>query len=112
MQQPRLAGNSARQLEPLAGRDDFSWFLIARAANEANDPSLEIRALENLVSLSRARQLPTGHYLIYLGQAQARLGLADAAIASWTTALESKELSQDQTQQVLELLEQLEAASP
>lgn len=112
MQQPRLAGNSARQLEPLAGRDDFSWFLIARAANEANDPSLEIRALENLVSLSRARQLPTGPYLIYLGQAQARLGLADAAIASWTTALESKELSQDQTQQVLELLEQLEAASP
>jgi hypothetical protein len=112
MQQPRLAGNSARQLEASAGQDDFSWFLIARAANEANDPSLEVRALEKLVSLSNARQLPTGPYLIYLGQAQARLGLADAAIASWTSALESQELSQDQTKQVADLLEQLKATTP
>lgn len=112
MQQPRSANASARRLQDLAQSDDFSWFLIARAANESNDPALEIRALEKLIALSRSRRLPLGPYLIYLGQAQARMGLDRAARAAWQEALQSGELTQAQTEQVQALLQRLDQAVP
>lgn len=111
MGQPRRASESAREFENHAGADDFSWFLIARAAHEGKDPSLEIRALEKLVALSRARGLPTGPYLIYLGQAQVGMGLDRDARDSWTSALKSGELTPAQTKQVGELLERLNEAT-
>lgn len=110
MQQPQRAAESARELESHAGADDFSWFLIARAANEGNDPALEIRALEELLRLSQLRNLPVGGYLIFLGQAYARQGFERQARSAWTEAMQSGSLTPAQEGQVGELLERLDSA--
>jgi hypothetical protein len=63
--------------------------LQARIAAQNNDPATEIAALEKLVSLAKRRGQPAGDFHALLGQAWARRGFPDQAMANYQAALDA-----------------------
>jgi tetratricopeptide (TPR) repeat protein len=63
--------------------------LQARVAAQNNDPATEIAALEKLVSLAKRRGQPAGDFHALLGQAWARRGFPDQAMANYQAALDA-----------------------
>lgn len=104
---PGSAWEASQTLLRLQPRDPYSLFLAARAAHEAGASYAEVEALERLIRVSRRRGLPLGRYYVYLGQAQARQGLADHARRSFETALASEELDPEATASVELMVKEL-----
>lgn len=84
-----------------------SLFLLARAANAANDKVQEINALRDLVSLARRQHQPLGASLTYLGQAYAQAGERGMALKTLQEALSSPELTGEQREMIAQLITHL-----
>ncbi len=83
---------AAEKSNALAGsRPDDSAILglQARVAARNNDPATEISALEKLLALAKRRGQPTGNFHALLGQAWARRGFPDQALANYQAALDT-----------------------
>ncbi len=103
------AWNAAETLKRKMPADPFSLFLHARAANAAGAAYAEAESLERLILLTRKAGLPAANYQIYLGQALARQGFGKLAQDQWREALASGLLSEEKTEQVITLIENVES---
>ena len=61
--------------------------LQARIASAENDPATEVSALEQLLSLAKKQNQPTGNLHLLLGQAWAKRGFPDQALENYQAAL-------------------------
>lgn len=102
------AFNEAKKLRSLSDPTNAeALFLLARAANAANDKSQEIQALRDLVSLARRQHLPLGASLTYLGQAYAQAGERGMALKTFQEALAAPELTGEQREMIRQLIAHL-----
>lgn len=99
----------AKRLRAVCGEDPFSVYLYARAANVVGAFGEEERALNELVELAEKHSQPTGAYRLLLGQAYAKQGFAEPALRSIQKALESQELTVEQTLSARNLLDTIRA---
>jgi tetratricopeptide (TPR) repeat protein len=92
--------------------DDFYALLLqARVFRAENDFRNEADVLERLVRLAAELRQPQARYLVYLGQAYARQGFAERSAASYHKALDSGELTKQETADVKSALEIVETRS-
>ena len=61
--------------------------LNARTARAAHDPDAEIRSLEKLLAIAKARGVPEARIRIYLGQAWTQMGFPNQALENYRAAL-------------------------
>jgi hypothetical protein len=87
--------------------DAESLFLLARAANAANDHQEEITALRRLVLTAREQHQAAGASLLYLGQALARDGKRGEALRVLEEGEKAPELTDTQKQLIRELHDHL-----
>lgn len=105
---PDEALSEAKKLRSLpAARNAETLFLLARAANAANDKLEEIRALRDLIALGSEQHQPLGASLTYLGQAYAKNGERGEALRTFQKAIAAPELSDDQRKMVKELMDHI-----
>ena len=102
------AFSEAKKLRTLTlSRNTEALFLLARAANAANDKNEEILALRDLITLAREHHQPLGASLTYLGQAYAQNGERGMAMRTFDEALAAPELTEDQRAMIRELIAHL-----
>jgi tetratricopeptide (TPR) repeat protein len=87
--------------------DAESLFLLARAANAANDHTEEITALRRLVITARKQHQAAGASLLYLGQALAKDGQRGEALHALEEGEKAPELTDTQKQLIRELHDHL-----
>ncbi len=102
---------AARRAADLAPGDTGALWLAARTANAARAPGDEAEILEQLIALTKGRGGDAGFYLVYLGQAYAKLGLARAAVRALREAAGTSGLSDTQRQQLAEQIATIEASA-
>ncbi len=102
---------AGRRAMDLAPGDPGALWLAARAANAARAPGVESEILEQLISLTKGRGGDAGFYLVYLGQAYAKLGLARPAVRALREAGGAPGLSDKQRQQIAEQIATIEASA-
>jgi hypothetical protein len=105
---PDESFSEAKKLKSLTlSRNTEVLFLLARAANAANDKNEEIHALRDLVALAQEHHQPLGASLTYLGQAYAQNGERGMAMRTFDEALEAPELTEEQRKMIRELIAHL-----
>ena len=105
---PDEAFSEAKKLRSLTlTRNTEALFLLARAANAANDKNEEIQALREMISLAREHHQPLGASLTYLGQAYAQNGERGMAMRTFEEALAAPELTEEQREMIRQLIAHL-----
>jgi tetratricopeptide (TPR) repeat protein len=105
---PDEALSEAKKLRSITfARNAETLFLLARAANSANDKGEEIKALRDLISLAREQNQPLGASLTYLGQAYAKNGERGEALRTFQKAMDAPELSDSQRKMIKELMDHI-----
>ncbi len=80
-------------------------FYHAKICHEARAFGEEIKALDKLIAMAEANHRPTSGYNVYLGQAYARSGKGQEALAAYASALEDPDLPKSQREEVLDAVE-------
>jgi len=88
--------------------DFYALLLLARVMRAENDYRGEAEVMERMVRLAGEHRLPQARYLVYLGQAYARQGLAERSAVSYRKALESGELTTQEATDVKSALDLVE----
>jgi tetratricopeptide (TPR) repeat protein len=91
--------------------DSYTLFLSARIRRNLNDYSGEAESLEKLVANAENAGVSPVDYQIYLAQAYAKQGLAEAALRSYRAALESDQLGAREKGDIREAIEAIESKS-
>ena len=84
---PDRAHAIASELVERVPRDAGILMLHARTSRATNDPTSEIASLEKLLTLSEGSTISRARVQIYLGQAWAKRGFPDQALAAYRAAL-------------------------
>lgn len=87
--------------------DPYILFFHAKIAHEARAYSQEIPTLKHLIDITSEKKQPTAGYRIYLGQAYARDGQANAAVEQFQIALAEGGLSEEQRKFIRETIDQI-----
>ncbi len=104
------AAAAGRRAMNLAPGDAGALWLAARTANAARAYGEETEILERLAALTKGRGGDAGFYLLYLGQAYAKMGLARPALKALREAARTKGLTEEQRRQIQEQIDTVEAA--
>lgn len=104
------ASAAGRRAMDLAPGDAGALWLAARAANAARAHGEESGILERLIALTKGRGGDAGFYLVYLGQAYARMGLSRPALNALREAARTEGLTEEQQRQIQEQIATIEAA--
>jgi tetratricopeptide (TPR) repeat protein len=91
--------------------DPYTLFLSARIRRSLNDYSGEAKSLEKLVANAKNAGVSPVDYQVYLAQAYAKQGLAEAALRSYRAALESGQLGAREKGDIREAIEAIESKS-
>jgi hypothetical protein len=83
------AAEKSNALAESCPQDSAILSLQARVAAQNNDPATEILALEKLLALAKCGGQPSGDFHALLGQAWARRGFPDQALANYQAALDA-----------------------
>jgi tetratricopeptide (TPR) repeat protein len=83
------AAEKSNALAESCPQDSAILSLQARVAAQNNDPATEILALEKLLALAKRGGQPSGDFHALLGQAWARRGFPDQALANYQAALDA-----------------------
>ena len=89
--------------------DSYTLFLSARIRRTLNDYSGEAVSLEKLVANANLAGISPVDYQIYLAQAYAKQGLAEAALRSYRAVLESNQLGPRESDTIRDAMEALES---
>jgi tetratricopeptide (TPR) repeat protein len=89
--------------------DPAILFYHAKIAHEAHAYEAEIRTLEKLIARAESEDRPTSGYLVYLGQACASAGRAQAAIDAFSKALLDPDLPAEQREFAGDALERIKS---
>jgi tetratricopeptide (TPR) repeat protein len=81
------AASEAATLSAQNSSDPSVLWLTARISREANDPTAEIAALDQLLTLAKNQKEPPTLIHIHLAQAWAKRGFATQALANYNAAL-------------------------
>ncbi|HRJ70653.1 MAG TPA: tetratricopeptide repeat protein, partial [Terrimicrobiaceae bacterium] len=106
------AGKALPQVDEVLDRapeDLYSLFLKARICRTLNDYVTEAETLERVVAVNEKAGMPVTNYRIFLGQAYARQGQAEPALANYRTVLASGELNAEQAEEIREAIATIEA---
>lgn len=104
---PQRAHTLASELVGRAPRDASILLLHARTSRAANDPTSEIASLEKLLALAEGSSLSRARVQIYLGQAWAKRGFPDQALAAYRAAVQGG-LSSGEESDVREAIKTIE----
>jgi len=104
---PDRAHSIASELVEQAPRDASTLLLHARTSRAANDPTSEIASLEKLLALAEGSSISRARVQIYLGQAWAKRGFPDQALAAYRAALKGG-LSSGEESDVREAIKTIE----
>lgn len=108
------AGKALPQVDEVldhAPDDLYSLFLKARICRSLNDYVAEAETLERVIAVNEKAGMPVTNYRIFLGQAYARQGQAEPALANYRTVLNSGELNAEQAEEIREAIATIEAKS-
>lgn len=112
--QPDQAEQVARKVLSRAPNDPYTLFFYARICRTIHDYTTEAETLEKLVRVTKAsgggRILAT--YYVYLGQAYARMGRPNEAIANYRLALAEPSLDPEFAREVRASIQTIEDKRP
>jgi tetratricopeptide (TPR) repeat protein len=105
------AENEAAKLSAQNSNDPSVLWLVARISREANDPSTEIAALDQLLTLAKKHNEAPTVIHIHLAQAWAKRGFAPQALENYEAALKGN-LTAKQRSEVKNAMETIQSRAP
>lgn len=105
--QAAKAEQMAREVLDRSPNDLYTLFLYARISRSLHDPAAESETLEKLIKLTPPENIPA-NYFVFLGQAYAKLGMADPALGAYRKALDRPDMGPELGAEVRNQIEAIE----